>query len=137
MAKSIRRSSRSETKRIQRLQQFRPLTVVRHGIVVEPALGRKRRLKSANLIGFPRSGWRAAARNLKSRQINMRFQILWIALRRLFKVYTGLFEISEKEIRASQHQEIEIPRCRIEAHGRAHQRYGRGRLSGKCLDTRH
>src|SRR5258708_4025138 len=67
----------------------------------------------------------------------MRFQILRIALRRLFKVDAGLFEISKKEIRASQHQEIEIPRCRIEAHRRPHQRYGRGRLSGKCPDTRH
>src|SRR5437667_2206198 len=93
------RSSRSETERIQRLQQFRLLTVVRHGIVVEPAPGRKRRLESANLVGFPSGGWRASARGLESRQINMRLQILRIALRRLFEVDTGLLEISKKEIR--------------------------------------
>src|SRR5882762_2901429 len=96
-----RHSVRSETQRIQRLQQFRLLTVVRHGIVVEPAPGRKRRLESANLIGFPPGGRRASARDLESRQIDMRFQILRIALLRLFEVDAGLFEISKKEIRAS------------------------------------
>src|SRR5258708_38051052 len=98
-------------------------------MVVEPALGRKRGLESANLIGFPPGGWRAPARNLETPQINMRFQILRIALRRLFKVYSSLLEISKKEIRASQHQEIEIPRCPIKAHPRPHQRYGRCHLS--------